>query len=450
MSTFLFASIPVVAHTMNPLPFAQRLVERGHTVLWYAGEAFHDRLRAAGAVPIPYRAAEDFSTTDLHERFPEAARRHGISAIRWGFANIFVAQAVGRVADLRAVLAEHDVDAMLCDGLMYGVGLVHELGGPPWATFGDGPLPYEDADTPPFGPALQPWPGPLGRLRNRLVGAAGRRIVFAPAQRRYDEIRAGLGLPKDPVPVIDAAASPYLHLQGCTPAFEYPRTDLPGHVHWVGALRPDPPADWRPPHWWDEIIDSPRPVVLVSQGSLRPDLTELIVPAVRGLAGSDLTVVVTTGASDAGALATAYGAQLPANVRVADFVPYDLLLPHVDAFVTNGGYTGVTLALAHGVPLVQAGTTEEKAEIAARIHWSGVGVRLGTTRPTPEAVADGVRRVLGPSAYRARARAVKAQMDAHDSGREGATLLERLAETGQPVTRLWPALEPDGSARGTM
>lgn len=433
MSTFLFASIPVPAHTMNALPFAQRLIERGHTVLWYAGAAFHDRLRAAGAVPLPYRAADDFSTTDLHEAFPEAARLHGVRAIRWGFANIFVAEAVGRVADLRAVLAEHDVDAVLCDGLMYGVGLVHELGGPPWATFGDGPLPFEDADTPPFGPALLPRPGRLGRLRNRVVGAVGRRLVFAPAQRRYDEIRAGLGLPKDQIGVLGAAGSPYLHLQGCTPAFEYPRADLPGHVHWVGALRPDPPTDWRPPAWWGEVTGSRRPVVLVSQGSLRPDLSELVVPAVRGLGHCDLTVVVTTGAAQPEALGTAYGGPLPANVRVTDFIPYDQLLPHVDAFVTNGGYTGVTLALAHGVPLVQAGTTEEKAEIAARIHWTGVGVRLGTTRPSPYAVATGVVRVLGSSSYRERARAVQEELAGHDAGREGADLLERLATTGRPV-----------------
>ena len=146
-----------------------------------------------------------------------------------------------------------------------------------------------------------------------------------------------------------------------------------------------------------------------------------------------MTVVVTTGAASPDTLGSAYGEPLPANVRVTDFVPYDLLLPHVGAFVTNGGYTGVTLALAHGVPLVQAGTTEEKAEIAARIHWTGVGVRLGTTRPTPDAVAGGVHRVLGPSSYRARAQAVRAQMQEHDAGREGADLLERLAETRRPV-----------------
>jgi UDP:flavonoid glycosyltransferase YjiC (YdhE family) len=441
MSTFLFASIPVVAHSTNPLPFAARLTERGHRVLWYAGRRFHAQIEAVGAEPVPYQHAYDFSEVPIEQAFPRLAGLSGVTAIRRAFAEVFVGHAPQRVADLRAVLAREPVDAMLCDGLMYGVGLVHELGGPPWATFGDGPLPCFEPDTPPFGPALLPVPGPLGRLRNRLVDVAGRRIVFADAQRRYDRIRTELGLPPAARPVLDESTSPYLHLQGCTPSFDYPRRRLPPQVHWVGALRPDPPRQWTAPAWWSEVTASSRPVVLVSQGSLRPDVTELLVPAVRGLAQEDVLVVVTTGAAEPADLERALGGPLPANVRCTTFVPYDLLLPHVQAFVTNGGYSGVTLALAHGVPLVQAGTTEEKAEIAARIHWTGVGVRLGTTRPTPAAVRAGVSRVLTEPRFAAAAATVRREMDAHDAGREGAALLERLAATRQRVGR-----EPEGVA----
>jgi UDP:flavonoid glycosyltransferase YjiC (YdhE family) len=187
------------------------------------------------------------------------------------------------------------------------------------------------------------------------------------------------------------------------------------------------------------VTGSGRPVVLASQGSLRPDVTELLVPTLRGLADEDVLVVVTTGAADPSELERAYGGPLPANVRCTRFVPYDVLLPHVRVFVTNGGYSGVTLALAHGVPLVQAGVTEEKAEIAARIHWTGVGVRLGTTRPTSGAVRDGVRRVLSQPSYAAAAGRVQREMDAHDAGREGADLLAQLAATRRKVSRVVPA-----------
>jgi UDP:flavonoid glycosyltransferase YjiC (YdhE family) len=385
MSTFLFASTPVPAHTYNPLPFAQRLLERGHRVLWYAASAYHDRLAEAGATPVPYVAAEDFGGVEIEQHFPQLAGKDGIGAIRTAFADIFVGQALPRVSDLRPVLAEHRVDAMLCDELMYGVGLVSELTGVPWATFGDGPLPWFEPDTPPFGPALRRcaarWAAaqPRGRLGGSQV-----RLRRGPAPLRRGAHRAGAAPARRPV--LDESVSPLLHLHGAVPSFDYPRTQLPPHMHWVGALRPDVPTDWTRPPWWDEVTSSAAPVVLVSQGTIRPDLTELVVPTVRALADQDVLVLVTTGQATPDRLSDSFGGPLPANVRVSRFVPYDLLLPHVACFVTNGGYTGVTLALHHGVPLVQAGTTEEKSEIAARIAWTGVGISPAHDAPVRRAV----------------------------------------------------------------
>jgi len=435
LSTFLFASIPVPAHTTNPLPIAARLVERGHRVLWYAGKVFHPQIAAVGAEPLPYVTAEDFGGLDLTEHWPQFKDLPPIQVIKRAFADVFVGHAPQRVADLRQIIAGTSVDAMLCDALMVGVGLTSEIEGVPWATFGDGPLPFEEPDTPPFGPGLQPMRGPIGRLRNAVIRAAARRFIFGDAQQVYQTTRAALGLPPATRPVLDAMASPYLHLQGCTPGFEYPRKHLPEQVHWVGALRPDGPLDWSPPAWWDEVVGSTRPVVLASQGSIRPDLTELLVPTVRALADQDVLVVVTTGQGDPDELVGHFGGELPANVRVTRFVPYDRALLHAQVFVTNGGYSGVTLALANGVPLVQAGDTEEKAEIAARITYSGVGIALGTTRPTTWAIADGVRRVLTEPGFTAAAGRLRDEMAGHDAGREGADLLERLAVTGRPVPR---------------
>jgi UDP:flavonoid glycosyltransferase YjiC (YdhE family) len=432
MARFLFASIPVTAHTSNPLPVAARLVERGHDVLWYAGAAFHERIAATGARPLPYREAYDFSAGDMFDHFPQYRGREGVGVIGDVFAGIFIGHAPQRVADLRAILDAEPVDAMLCDGLMYGVGMLSELGGPPWATFGDGPLGFAEPDTPPFGPGLLPMAGPLGRLRNRAVGTVARKVVFRKAQRVYDEIRADLGLPPGG-DALDVVFSPYLHLQASTPSFEYPRRSLPSHVHWIGALRPDPVA-WRRPDWWPEVVAATKPVVHVTQGSLRPDMTELVVPALRALEGEDVLVVVTSGAASVADVEAAYGGALPANARVTPFVPYDEMLAHAAVFVTNGGWSGLTVALHHGVPIVQAGTTEEKSENGARVQWSGVGLRLGTTRPAPKAVGNAVRRVLREPSFAAAADRVRAEMVTHDAGRESADLLEQLGRTRRPVT----------------
>lgn len=439
MATLLFATIPIPAHTRNAAPFAAPLIGSGHQVLWYAGRAFHRFVESVGATALAPVEAADFGAVDVARRWPAFASLDDVRAIRAAYTQVFVGDATSRARDLGRVLSSNAVDALLTDTLSYRAGLAAERARLPWATFGDTPLGFPDQDTPPFGSGLPPMPGLAGRSRNKAVSLAVRR-VFADAQKRYQHARAELGLPPSQATIFEDNLSPYLHLHGATPGFEYPRRHLPPHVHWVGPLRPDPPTQWTPPGWWPQVTDSGRPVVLVSQGTIRADVTELIVPTLRGLADLDVTVVVTTGLAHPEAVAAHFGHRVPGNARLARFLPYAALLPHVDVFVTNGGYTGATLALAHGIPMVQAGETEEKSDIGARIAWSGVGIRLGTTRPTPRAVGRAVRRLLAEPAYRLAARGLQAEMALHDAGTEGAAPLLRLAQPGRPVLR--PANAP--------
>jgi UDP:flavonoid glycosyltransferase YjiC (YdhE family) len=67
------------------------------------------------------------------------------------------------------------------------------------------------------------------------------------------------------------------------------------------------------------------------------------------------------------------------------------VLPKVDVFVTNGGYGSVNQAMSFGIPLVSAGKTEDKADVNARVGWSGVGINLATNEPTPDALREAVR-----------------------------------------------------------
>ena len=182
----------------------------------------------------------------------------------------------------------------------------------------------------------------------------------------------------------------------------------------LGAVRradPGPAGSaFEQPAWWDELA-SGRPVVHVTQGTLdNADLGRLLLVTTRALAGDDVLVVATTGGPDPAPLRRG----LPANVPLERFVPHDVLLPHVDVMVTNGGYGGVQQALAHGVPLVVAGDSEDKPEVAARVQWTGAGINLHTGRPSPAMVAHAVRRVLGRDSYRQRAEALQAEIAATD------------------------------------
>lgn len=421
--TFLLASSPITAHTLNPLPIASRLVERGHRVLWYAASRFHAPIAAVGAEPQGYHEATEFA--DLAAAYGGAGSPAQIAGLRRGFADQLVGDAGRRVADLEALGRRTPVDAVLADQMFVAARLWHERGGPVWASLGDGPLTYADEDTPPYGPGMLPMRGREGRRRNRVTTRVTRRLIWGPALGRWAALRSELGLPPSDRSVLEEARSPDLHLQACVPELEYPRRALPRSIRFIGPLRPGPTTGWQPPEWWAELLADPRPVVLVSQGTLRPDLSELVLPTIAALADRDVQLVVTTGAGRVEQLRSR-GGRLPEAVRVAPWIPYEEVLPHTDVFVTNGGYTGVTLALAHGVPLVQVGSTEEKAEIGARIAWSGAGVRL-RWRPTVRRLRRVVDRVLTDDAYRSAAEVIRRSSARHDAAGEATELLEDLA-----------------------
>jgi UDP:flavonoid glycosyltransferase YjiC (YdhE family) len=434
MSRFLIMTMPAAGHVMPILPLARELSARGHELHWYTGAAYRDRVLSVGATHHPIRLAEDFGGMTIPEAFPELVGLTGVTMARQAFQRVFIDNAGGMLRDCQAILAEHPADAILSEPTFNAARWLHELGGPPWADVGISMLGLYSRDTAPFGPGLLPMRGPLGQLRNRLMNAVHRQFLFGSVTEHYERARARAGLPRLGLGYIDTLTSPYLYMQSTVPGFEYPRRDLPPQVHFIGPLLPEAPGDVQVPWWWPELGER-RPVVLVTQGTLAADPRQLLVPTVQGLAADDVLVIATTGASPDQALVALDGSA-PANARVERFLPYNKLLPHVDVLVTNGGYGTVQQALAHGVPIVVAGATEEKPENAARIAWSGAGVRIRTLSPAPERVRAAVRRVLGQPRYRERAQAISREMGCYDAPRTGARLLERLADTGKPVTKV--------------
>jgi UDP:flavonoid glycosyltransferase YjiC (YdhE family) len=297
-------------------------------------------------------------------------------------------------------------------------------------------------DTAPPGSARRPAREGEPRWIYRFLNWLTFRVVFRSANRAYQRARAAAGLPATERTYFEVM-SPQLYLQPTVPAFEYPRSDLPPQVQFIGPLVPaSAPAAELPPWWSDLEAARARgtPIVLVTQGTLATDPQELIAPALRALADEPVLVVATTSTttSTTTSMTTSMtaSAQLdpPANARVAPFIPYQALLPLLSAMITNGGYGGVQMALAAGVPLVVAGGSEEKPEIAARVQWSGAGIDLRTGRPTPAQIRAAVRRVLDEPGFRDRVRAIASDMATYDAPVRGAVLIEQLVQQSAGAT----------------
>ncbi|KAL8388143.1 hypothetical protein RB595_009429 [Gaeumannomyces hyphopodioides] len=205
------------------------------------------------------------------------------------------------------------------------------------------------------------------------------------------------------------------------PSLEYPRDDWPTGFQFVGVFPPDDKVggpegdDDETAHvpWWGDFVanaslprDDParKRVVLVTQGTVQTDLTELVVPTMRAAAelqGQEREFVLVAILCRKGA-ALPDGTEVPANARVVDYLRYGAVLPYVDVWVHNAGYGAVMQAIAAGIPVVAAGEGQDKAENGRRIAWSGIGVDLATERPSPEQVRKGVLDVLTEARYRDR------------------------------------------------
>jgi MGT family glycosyltransferase len=410
MPSYLLCAPPIYGHVAPLVAVGRGLAARGNDITLLTGAKYRELVTEAGLTFAPLPADVDFDDAQLDGLLGEANAARGVAAIRKGMIAMFVRVIPGQHRALLALLEEGRFDAVLSESAFTGVAPYVELPRAerlPVVGLATTPVTLTSVDAAPFGAALPPGRGPLGHLRDRALTAAIRPGLTRPLRRAVDAVLAEIGAAPSRTDTFDF---PYLSFdelfQLSVPALEYPRRELPDTVRFVGPLRGAVGSahDAALPDWWSDLQDG-RPVVHVTQGTIdNADPGRLIAPTLRALADEDVLVVATTGGRPVEELERAFGGPLPANARVAVFVPHDLLLPLCDAVVTNGGFGGVQRMLAHGLPLVVAGSTEDKPEVAARVAWAGCGRDLRTGTPRPEAIRRAVRDVLTTPSYRARCR----------------------------------------------
>lgn len=416
MAEILIAALSPNGHIAPMLTVAADQVKRGNTVTVLTGPAHAAAVRAVGALPHPLPAIADFDDS------PFDATRRGrtspIKALNLAIIRLFLDPMPHQAAELAKVLEGRRFDAIIADYGFFGV-LPLLLGDParrpPVLYYTPTPLMLSSRDTAPNGlgiPPGHPW-------CNRALNLFSQRVLLREAHNATNAMLESLGSRPLPTFLLDAGMLADRFVVPTVPRFEYPRSDLPPNVRFVGAVHPRPTSRFTPPPWW-HALDADRPVVHVTQGTVdNVDLSRLIEPTVAALAEADVTVVVTTCGST---LRT----PVPANTFVADYLPHDVLLPRVDVMVTNGGYGAVQRAVAAGVPLVVAGSTEDKPEVAARVAWAGAGINLRTGTPSAHAVGAAVAEVLRDGRYLRRAHELEVAFAQRDGVAEIAALVDEV------------------------
>jgi MGT family glycosyltransferase len=411
----LIATVPAAGH-FNPLTGpAVRLAELGHDVRWYAGPEYASRVERLGLEVIPYREAQEITADNVNALFPERQKLKGPKAIEFDADVFFARPVLAQFHDIRSAREQFPFDAVLIDGAFYAGYLVAKRLGVPVFVIGSIAAPSlrgSNAVTPFFG--LRPARTFIGRVVNRVA-----RTLLVSGSRKGVETFNGFlaeeGLP--PVSVedyFDCTLQPDVARRVFKiglPELDFPGAHVPPNTEWVGALLPDRRAAAAPLH--PAIKQRSGHVIVVSQGTVdNHDPRKLMIPAIKAFARADRLVVVVTGGVGTDELRTRYP---PDNVLIEDFVDFDLLFPHTELYVTNGGLGGVLLALGRGVPLLVAGTREGKGDINARLAYRGLAVDLRSERPSARALARGAERVLGDKDMKARASAVQTALAKYDS-----------------------------------
>ncbi|OHE93834.1 PdmS protein [Colletotrichum orchidophilum] len=419
--------MPFAGHIHPMQPIALALTRRGHTVGWLTSESHAHLVTPTGATFLPSpRALAAHDETPLAPD-PDAS---GLAAVVSTLRKLFLDRVPDQVAAYRAVLETSlQADILVVDLCAYGAHCLRDLTGLPYATLGINPLVTFDPEVPPWGTGWLPPTTFVGRWINGLAHAIANRLLYPKLTTLLNAHRAQLGLPAlPPSGFYDSTRSDSLHIMITTPSFEFPRKNLHPGVKFVGPLLPlfTEDALAPPPKWWDEMLAHPREKVIhVTQGTYATNSANLIGPTLAALKDrADLLVIVTTPDAENALPAST----LPANARVASFIPHAKLLPHVGVMVTNAGYNGVVAALSCGVPMVCAGRTEDKIDVSSRVAWSGAGIDLKTDTPSEKALRTAVERIIADDKFRRAAERVCVDFGSHDGPNEAVDALEELVQ----------------------
>jgi len=431
----LIASTPATGH-LNPLLAITRiLMAEGHEIAFVTGSVFRSRIESSGAKFFSLPAGADFDLREILSVAPEL--KHippGLEWLRVACERIFVDAIPAQHQGLRQALQAFPADVIVGDDMFFGV--LAMLRGPrsmrpPIVLCGTSFLHWGREDGAPNFLGLPPATTAEQRAAYPAVARTYDEEVDQPVLLHLNRTLKALGVGSVSLPLFHSVvelADAYLQLS--VPGFEFPRS-IPPTVHFVGTPPIIPGQVPLPP--WAHELDGSRNVVLVTQGTVaNHNFGLLVAPTLAALANEpDVLVIATAG----GRPVDAIPGQVPSNARVASFLPFEWLLPRVDVLVTNGGYGSVNQAMSYGVPLVTAGLTEDKADVNARVAWSGVGINLATNEPTPEALREAVRTVLDRPAHRQRAAQMAAEFARINTRSEILAVIGRVVADRQATRR---------------
>jgi UDP:flavonoid glycosyltransferase YjiC (YdhE family) len=220
--------------------------------------------------------------------------------------------------------------------------------------------------------------------------------------------------------------SPYLNVYSFPAEADYPRAvRLPPTWHQLDSTVRAAATTWTLP---EPLASRPGALIYLSLGSLGSADVGLMQRLVDVLGRTGHRVIVSKGP-------LADQITLHDNMTGEGFLPQPAILPQVDLVITHGGNNTVFESFHHGKPMIVLPLFWDQVDNAQRVDETGFGRRLATYDFRDEELTGAIDELLADTALRSRMASIAARMQSTAGTVRAADLLERLAATGEPVTR---------------
>lgn len=380
-------------HAFPMLALGERLLQRGHEVIYETWERWRPHVEASGMEFVPAPEYPVFPTQEQPLKPYEAVVR--------------------AVVPTRAAILARRPDLVVHDILTLAPALAAELEGIPTATLIPHLYPVTASGLPPWSIGAR---APSTRAGELFWSLFERPLEHGLRQGRdeLNETRRRLGLPA--TERLHGGISPNLCLVATFPQLEYPRA-WPASVHVVGPMRWEPPGA--------ENVDPPAgdvPLVIVAPSTSHDPSQRLIRAAIEALSGLDVRVLASLDRRPASRPMRA-----GRGTRLVNWMSYTQAMADASLVICHAGHGTLVCALAQGVPVLAVPHSGDMAENAARLDWAGLGVRLPWRFLSRTSMRLTVERALGMNVEQAaRAREVATWTATHDGPARAAELIEQL------------------------
>jgi UDP:flavonoid glycosyltransferase YjiC (YdhE family) len=382
-------------HTFPMIALGRALAARGHEVTLQTWTRWRAQVEAEGL---------SFAPAPEYRVFPPGGRN--------GEPLEFYEAIVHATTDTLALVRSCRPEVVVADILTLAPALAAELCEVRWATLIPHVYPYGESDFPVYSLGARLPRSELGRrLWRQAQGPISRGLELGRIE--LNRVRGRLGL--TPLDYVHGGISRELAIVGTFPQLEYPRS-WPAHVHVVGPLMWEPPAE--------EVEPPPgrAPLVLVAPSTAQDPEQRMLRAALHGLADAPVRVLATWNRR-----LPPRPLHAPGNARLVEWVSYSRTMPACDVVVCHAGHGTLARALACGCPVVACPALGDMSENAARLDWAGAGVRVPRRFTLARPLRLAVERALDDPSIKARARALGEWMGAHEPARAAAALVEELA-----------------------